>query len=129
MEQIDFLPFHGNPNLKKSNQPFEWTPELVQEYLKCAEDPIYFAETYMKIVNVDMGLIPIKLYDYQRDMILSMHENRNSIFATARQAGKCLDINTPISIRNKKTGEITKTTIGAFYESQKQRMSELQKDI
>lgn len=92
MELIDFLPFNGNPNLKKSNQPFEWTPELVQEYLKCSEDPIYFAETYMKIVNVDMGLIPIKLYDYQRDMILSMHENRNSIFATARQAGKTTSV-------------------------------------
>lgn len=80
--------FMGNANLKKSDQPMEWSPDRVQEYLKCSQDPTYFIETYVKVIHVDRGLVPLILYPYQREMIKSMHENRNSIFATARQAGK-----------------------------------------
>ena len=80
--------YNGNFNLKKSNQSIEWTTELVNEYVKCSEDPIYFIETYMKIINIDRGLVNFKLYDYQREMIISMRENRFNIIATARQAGK-----------------------------------------
>jgi hypothetical protein len=80
--------YNGNINLKRSNQNIEWTPELVQEYVKCSEDPVYFTETYMKIINIDNGLVSFKLYDYQKDMIRSMQENRFNIIATARQAGK-----------------------------------------
>ena len=80
--------YNGNINLKPSNQAIEWTPELVAEYVKCSQDPIYFTETYMKIVNIDNGLVSFKLYPYQREMIQSFAENRFSIIATARQAGK-----------------------------------------
>lgn len=78
----------GNINLKKAGVSVEWTPELISEYMKCSEDPLYFCETYMKIVSKDDGLVPFQLYEYQKRMIHSMHVNRNSIFATARQAGK-----------------------------------------
>lgn len=80
--------YKGNVNLKRSNQNIEWTPELVQEYMRCAEDPIYFTETYMKIINTDEGLVNFKLYDYQKNMIKSFKDNRYSIVTTARQAGK-----------------------------------------
>ena len=53
----------GNPNLKKINIPQEFTKEQILEYQKCAADPIYFMETYVKIVSLDEGLIPFKLYD------------------------------------------------------------------
>ena len=33
------------------------------------EDPIYFAETYVKIMSVDFGEIPFSLYDFQREMV------------------------------------------------------------
>jgi hypothetical protein len=78
----------GNPNLKREGESVDWTPERMSEYLKCSQDPIYFIETYMKIVNVDDGLVNFKLYDYQKDMVRSMVENRMSIITTARQAGK-----------------------------------------
>jgi hypothetical protein len=42
----------------------------------------------MKIININEGLISFKLYDYQKDMLKSMAENRFSIIATARQVGK-----------------------------------------
>jgi hypothetical protein len=80
--------YFGNPNLKRVGEEVEWTPERVQEYIKCSQDPIYFIETYMKIVNVDHGLVNFKLYDYQKEMVKSMADNRMSIIATARQAGK-----------------------------------------
>lgn len=80
--------YFGNPNLKRVGEPVEWTPERLEEYIKCSQDPIYFIETYMKIVNVDHGLVNFKLYDYQKEMVLSMRDNRMSIIATARQAGK-----------------------------------------
>jgi hypothetical protein len=74
--------------LKRVGESIEWTPDRVQELAKCMQDPIYFIETYMKIINVDHGLVNFELYDYQKEMVKSYAENRMSIIATARQAGK-----------------------------------------
>ena len=78
----------GNPSLKRSNVKIEWSKEQVQEFIKCSNDPIYFIEKYMKIITSDEGLVTIKLWDYQRDMVNSMHDNRYTIIATSRRAGK-----------------------------------------
>jgi hypothetical protein len=80
--------YKGNVLLKKTNQNIEWTPELVQEYVKCQQDPIYFTENYMKIISINEGLTSFKMYDYQKDMVRSFKDNRYSIVTTARQAGK-----------------------------------------
>lgn len=78
----------GNPNLKRRDTSIEWTADLVKEYMKCSKDAVYFVEKYVKVINLDSGLVPMKLYDYQREMLLSMSENRYTIITTARQAGK-----------------------------------------
>ena len=44
-----------NPNLKKANTPIEFTQENIEEYLKCKNDPVYFAMNYVKIVTLDEG--------------------------------------------------------------------------
>jgi hypothetical protein len=80
--------YNGNPLLKKSRKKIAWTQEQVQEWLKCAQDPIYFAEKYIKIVHVDRGFIPIKLYDYQKEIIQKITNNRRVTVVTSRQAGK-----------------------------------------
>lgn len=80
--------YNGNPLLKKARKPIQWTPELVQEYLKCSQDPIYFSEKYIKIVHVDHGLIPIKMYDYQKEIVTKLTNNRRVTVVTSRQAGK-----------------------------------------
>ena len=49
--------YRDNPLLKKSGVVIEYTQEQVDEYIKCSKDPIYFAENYIKIVNVDEGLM------------------------------------------------------------------------
>jgi hypothetical protein len=78
----------GNPNLKKANVATEFSPEEVQEYLKCADDPVYFILTYIRIVSLDEGVIPFTMYDFQVDMVKSFHENRFNIAKLPRQSGK-----------------------------------------
>lgn len=85
---INVKGYKGNKNLKKIDQQFGWTQEQIAEYIKCIEDPIYFIETFMKIVNINKGLVNFKLYDYQKEMIKSFAEERFNIITTARQAGK-----------------------------------------
>jgi hypothetical protein len=80
--------YKGNVLLKKTNQNIEWTPELVQEYVKCQEDPVYFTENYMKIISINEGLTSFNMYEYQKDMVKSFKDNRYTIVTTARQAGK-----------------------------------------
>lgn len=80
--------YKGNVLLKKSNQEIEWSPELIQEWVKCSEDPIYFVENYMKIISLNEGLVTFNPYPYQKNMIKTFVDNRYSIVTTARQAGK-----------------------------------------
>lgn len=84
----NFKGYNGNKNLKRQGVVIEWTPYMLEEYAKCAADPIYFATNYMKIVHVDRGLIPFTMYGYQEDMVRSYNNNRYSIVLTARQSGK-----------------------------------------
>ena len=78
----------GNPNLKKVGVPINFTPKQIEEYLKCKADPVYFAITYCKIVSLDEGLVPFKLYDFQEDMVRRFHANRFNIAKLPRQTGK-----------------------------------------
>jgi hypothetical protein len=78
----------GNPLLKKANVPHDWTKEEIQEYIKCKEDPVYFALNYVKIVQVDEGLIPFRMYDFQKDLVNKFHNNRFNIAKLPRQTGK-----------------------------------------
>ena len=78
----------GNPNLKKTNVPVQFSREQVMEYIKCKEDPIYFALNYIKIVSLDHGVIPFRLYDFQENLIRSFHEKRFTICKMPRQTGK-----------------------------------------
>jgi len=80
--------YNGNPNLKRAGVDVNWTPDMIQEMMKCAQDVVYFVKTYVKIVNVDRGLIPFEPYDYQVEMLEAMANNRYNIIATSRQAGK-----------------------------------------
>ena len=69
----------GNPNLKAKSVPVSFTKEEVQEYVKCSKDPIYFAKKYIKIINVDKGLVPFNMYNFQEDMVSSFNNNRFNI--------------------------------------------------
>ncbi len=80
--------FQGNMKLKRPGEKFAWTKEQQEEYFRCSQDPVYFVENYIKVIHVDHGLVPLKLFDYQLEMLRSMAFNRNTIITTARQIGK-----------------------------------------
>ncbi len=78
----------GNPNLKKANVSTNFTKKQIAEYLKCAQDPVHFIRKYIKIVSLDEGVIPFKMYDFQEDMVTKFHEKRFNIAKLPRQSGK-----------------------------------------
>ena len=78
----------GNPNLKKANVAQNFTKKQVTEFLKCAQDPVYFAQKYVKIINLDEGLVPFKMYDFQEKLVNNFHNNRFNICKMPRQSGK-----------------------------------------
>ena len=82
----------GNPNLFKANTKQEYTEEQIREIAKCMEDPIYFIKTYIKIVNIDEGLVPFNMYKFQERMVDTFHNNRFSICKLPRQSGKSTTI-------------------------------------
>ena len=80
--------YRDNLLLKKVGVEHKFTEEQVQEYIKCSKDPIYFCMNYIKIVNVDEGLIPFKMWDFQKEMLALFKDNRFVITKCPRQVGK-----------------------------------------
>jgi len=86
------MAYNGNMNLISSKDEVVWTQDQVREFIKCSRDANYFIEKYIKIVNVDRGLIPFELYDYQKDIIDTSIANRFVICKLPRQSGKTTTI-------------------------------------
>lgn len=82
----------NNAKLRAPGQPIPLTNDQVQEWARCKQDPIYFIETYVKIVHVDHGLIPFKLRPFQKELINKIHANRFVIAKVSRQVGKSISI-------------------------------------
>ena len=78
----------GNPNLKKAGTEIQFTKKQVEEWIKCKSDPLYFACKYMQIINLDEGLVPFSMYDFQKKILMDFHENRFNIAKLPRQTGK-----------------------------------------
>jgi hypothetical protein len=79
--------YRDNNLLKRVGVDVPYTQEQIDEYIKCAKDPLHFAK-YIKIITLDEGLVPFDLYDYQKDMISTFHKNRFVITKCPRQVGK-----------------------------------------
>jgi hypothetical protein len=79
--------FRGNLNLKRANTLVSISPEQQMEWVKCSLDPIYFIENHMKVVSKGKK-VSFKLYDWQREVVLSYKNNNRTILGTCRQAGK-----------------------------------------
>jgi len=78
----------GNPLLKKANTPIEFSQEQIEEYIRCKDDPVYFAQNYVQIVTLDHGLQPFKTYEFQEKLINNFHNHRFNICKMPRQTGK-----------------------------------------
>lgn len=80
--------YNSNNNLKAANIKIDFTEDQVKEYIKCAQDPVYFINTYCKIVTLDHGLQSFSLYECQKKKVRIIHENRKVILMEGRQQGK-----------------------------------------
>ena len=69
----------GNINVKRDGVLQVWSPDILQEYKRCMDNPIFFAENYVKVISLDYGLVPFKLYPYQKDMFSHFNDNRLSL--------------------------------------------------
>lgn len=88
MNQSNIKGYNANPNLKAANVPIHFSAEQAEEYVRCATDPIYFIEKYVKIITIDKGLTPFILHDYQKEMVTAFKDDRKVIVRAARQIGK-----------------------------------------
>ena len=86
------LTYKGNPKLKSSNSPVEFSKDQVEEYIKCSGDAKYFIRKYIKIVQIDRGLIDFDMYGYQDDIVDTVVDNRFIICKMPRQTGKTTTI-------------------------------------
>ena len=84
--------YKGNPNLKPAAVTHSYDKEQIAEFIKCQKNPAYFIENYVNIVSIDEGLIPFKLYDFQKEMVGTFHSNRFTICKLPRQSGKSTTI-------------------------------------
>lgn len=64
-----------------------FTPANQAEIKKCAEDFFYFCETYVQIIHPKHGLIPFKLFDFQKRYVKCLQENRFVAAIKFRQGG------------------------------------------
>jgi len=88
LDKIKNRGYLGNSNLKRAGEIIEFTEENVLEWIKCKDDPVYFTNTYCKIISLDDGLVDFKTFEYQNRAINTMHNERNTIAMFPRQAGK-----------------------------------------
>lgn len=86
------LGYLGNYLIKRDGVQHTYTPEEIQEYMKCKNDPSYFARTHCKVISLDRGLVPFDLYPYQEKMFKHFRQNRYSIVLACRQSGKSISV-------------------------------------
>ena len=92
-------PFIGkNTKLLKPNLVYKRTREEVEDYIRCKQDPVYFAEKCF--LMTPEGLQKCKMRDYQVDYLHHLQKNRFSIFLSCRQSGKSLSLLTNINIKS-----------------------------
>ena len=86
------LPLKANPFIGKVTQllkpdlVYRRTPEEIEDYIKCKQDPVYFAEKCF--LMTPEGLQKCKMRDYQIEYLNHLKNNRFSVLLAARQSGK-----------------------------------------
>ena len=84
--------YRNNPKLKPPGIELQYTKEQLDEYIKCANDPVYFCNKYIKVKTLDKGIMPFELYDYQQKFVNYIHKNRFVISKWPRQSGKSTSV-------------------------------------
>lgn len=92
-------PFYmKNTKLLKPELVYKRTKEEIDDYIKCKQDPVYFASKCY-LMSAEGGLMQCKLRDYQIDYLRHLQKNNFSIFLSCRQSGKSLNLSSNILIK------------------------------
>lgn len=60
----------------------------LKEFVKCANDPVYFLNTYGFVYDIEKSRIDrLTLYPYQEETLRKFHKNQNNIVLKSRQMG------------------------------------------
>lgn len=86
-----------NTKLLKPELVRKYTQEEIEDYKRCALDPLYFAEKCF--LMTPKGLQACKLRDYQKEYIKHLQNNRFSILLSCRQSGKTLSFLSNIYVK------------------------------
>ena len=114
LKRHEKLWFTNTRGVRKANLIFAMTDEEFEEYIKCKINIHYFAENYCQIKREDGSIGPMKLRDYQKDIIDLYTKNNRSILMASRQTGKCISFITNIIVISK-SGEKKIIPIGLLY--------------
>ena len=90
LKMTDNETYQYNHLVKKDGVVQDWTKDEIVEYKKCMDNPSYFAEKYVKIISLDRGLVPFRLYPYQRRMFEHFNNYRFNVVLACRQSGKSI---------------------------------------
>lgn len=82
--------FENTIGLKKKGITFKYSNHEMSEYMKCKVDIHYFAENYCWIKGERGDPVPLKLRDYQKEILDNFFNNRFNILMASRQVGKTI---------------------------------------
>lgn len=69
------------------NQKVSYQDIVKQEYIKCAQSPVYFMKHYVKIQHPIRGTITFNLFKFQEETLQSFHDYKFNIILKSRQMG------------------------------------------
>jgi len=113
LSRYEKLWFSNMRGIRRANLTFAMTGFEFEEYIKCKINIHYFAEKYCQIKREDGTIGPMKLREYQKDIIDLYTKNPRSILMASRQTGKCLTFNTLANVES--DGKIISVPIGMLY--------------
>lgn len=92
-----------NDIVKKGHVKDRYNVDRVAELERCATDPIYFIENYIKVQHPKHGRVPLILREYQKEFVKAYHEYDHVVGLAGRQLGKCVTGDTKINKDGKET--------------------------
>ena len=82
------MSFNGITNLRDAKESVKLKPWQLAEIKRCAQDPLYFINTYMYINTKDNGMQLFKTWPFQDEAIKRFLKYRFNINRWSRQVGK-----------------------------------------
>lgn len=78
----------SNVSIKRPFQETEYTSETIMDLKRCLVDPIFFIENFVKVQHPTKGTVPMVLFEYQKEMLDAIHNNKDTVILASRQLGK-----------------------------------------